>query len=181
MEQSLKIKPTVYVGLGTTGMEILNHLRRLNRREYGKAGLPIFRYVSIETDAGKTGIDPQIDNDHIVFDYEDGVPKNFGDGPPRPYEVNEVIHTTLSHPEPIRARVNSPDSPIFDEHLASWLDVRILDSPAVNGGSGAGNIRMAGRLALRRIGIREVMSGSASLQHIILCDAKRIGSVLSSS
>ena len=150
MEQSLKIKPTVYVGLGTTGMEILNHLRWLNHREYGEAGLPIFRYVSIETDAGKTGMDPRIDNDHIVFGYEDGVPKNFGDGqPPRPYEVNEVIHTTLSHPEPIRARVNSPDdSPIFDEHLASWLDVRILDSPAVNGGSGAGNIRMAGRLAL---------------------------------
>lgn len=149
MEQSLKIKPTVYVGLGTTGMEILNHLRRLNHQEYGEAGLPIFRYVSIETDAGKTGIDPQIDDNRIVFGYEDGVPKNFGGGhPPRPYEVNEVIHTTLSGPEPIRARVNSPDSPIFDEHLASWLDVRILDSPAVNGGSGAGNIRMAGRLAL---------------------------------
>lgn len=149
MEQSLKIKPTVYVGLGTTGMEILNHLRRLNHLEYGKAGLPIFRYVSIETDAGKTGIDPQIDDNHIVFGYEDGVPKSFGFGhPPRPYEVNEVIHTTLSYPEPIRARVNSPDSPIFNEHLASWLDVRILDSPAVNGGSGAGNLRMAGRLAL---------------------------------
>lgn len=60
MEQSLKIKPTVYVGLGTTGMEILNHLRRLNHQEYGEAGLPIFRYVSIETDAGKTGIDPKL-------------------------------------------------------------------------------------------------------------------------
>ncbi len=149
MEQSLKIKPTVYVGLGTTGMEILNHLRRLNHLEYGHAGLPIFRYVSIETDAGKTGIDPQIDDNHIAFGYEDGVPKSFGSGhPPRPYEVNEVIHTTLSFPEPIRAKINSANSEIFNEDMASWLDETILDAPAVNGGAGAGNLRMAGRLAL---------------------------------
>ena len=150
MEQSLKIRPTVYVGLGTTGMEILNRLRWLNHREYGEAGLPIFRYVSIETDAGKNGKDPRVDNDdHIAFSYEDGVPKSFGSGlPPRPYEVNEVIHTTLSSPEPVRDRVN-PNSPKFDEHLASWLDERILDTPAVRDSrAGAGNIRMAGRLAL---------------------------------
>lgn len=150
MEQSLKIRPTVYVGLGTTGMEILNHLRRLNHLEYGQAGLPIFRYVSIETDAGKSGRIPMIDADERVRGKldEEGVPILETGLPPNAYEVNEVIHTTLSFPEPIRAKINPANSHIFNADMASWLDETILDAPAVNGGSGAGNLRMAGRLAL---------------------------------
>ena len=146
----LKIRPTVYVGLGTTGMEILNHLRRLNHLEYGQAGLPIFRYVSIETDASKSGRIPMIDADERVRGKldEEGVPILETGLPPNAYEVNEVIHTTLSFPEPIRAKINSTNSQIFDEDMASWLDETILDAPAVNGGFGAGNLRMAGRLAL---------------------------------
>lgn len=146
----LKIRPTVYVGLGTTGMEILNRLRRLNHQEYGAAGLPIFRYVSIETDAGKSGRIPVIDADERVRGKhdEEGVPILETCLPPNAYEVNEVIHTTLSFPEPIRAKINPANSQIFDEDMASWLDETILDAPAVNGGSGAGNLRMAGRLAL---------------------------------
>ncbi len=150
MEQSLKIRPTVYVGLGTTGMEILNHLRRLNHLEYGQAGLPIFRYVSIETDASKSGRIPMIDADERVRGKldEEGVPILETGLPPNAYEVNEVIHTTLSFPDPIRAKINPANSQIFNEDMASWLDETILDAPAVNGGFGAGNLRMAGRLAL---------------------------------
>ena len=146
----LKIRPTVYVGLGTTGMEILNHLRQLNHLEYGQAGLPIFRYVSIETDASKSGRIPGIDADERVrgkFD-EEGVPILETGLPPNAYEVNEVIHTTLAFPEAIRAKINPANRPIFNEDMASWLDEMILDAPAVNGGFGAGNLRMAGRLLL---------------------------------
>lgn len=146
----LKIRPTVYVGLGTTGMEILNHLRQLNHLEYGQAGLPIFRYVSIETDASKSGRIPMIDADERVRGKldEEGVPILETGLPPNAYEVNEVIHTTLSHPEPIRDKINPANRPIFNADMASWLDETILDAPAVNGGAGAGNLRMAGRLAL---------------------------------
>ena len=43
------IKPTLFIGLGTTGLKILKSLRQLMFEEYGQEGLPIFRYVSIET------------------------------------------------------------------------------------------------------------------------------------
>ena len=44
------IRPTLFIGLGTTGTNILKKLRELMSEEYGHAGLPIFRYISIETD-----------------------------------------------------------------------------------------------------------------------------------
>ena len=34
------IRPTLFVGLGTTGTNILKYLRRLMFEEYGRAGLP---------------------------------------------------------------------------------------------------------------------------------------------
>ena len=147
----LKIRPTVYVGLGTTGTEIINHLRALNHKEYGKAGLPIFRYISIETDAGNNGQLPDIDNDNRVhFGHDGDVPKNLASGSSPPfYELNQVVHTTISDPEPIRARIDNPDSSVFKKDLAGWLSEKILDSEAVRrGGAGAGNLRMAGRLSL---------------------------------
>ena len=44
------IRPTLFIGLGTTGTNILKRLRELMSEEYGRAGLPIFRYIAIETD-----------------------------------------------------------------------------------------------------------------------------------
>ena len=43
------ITPTIFVGLGTTGTNILKSLRELMAEEYGHAGLPLFRYIAIET------------------------------------------------------------------------------------------------------------------------------------
>ena len=146
---SMKIRPTLYVGLGTTGVEILNHLRELNFQEYGKAGLSIFRYISIETDEGNNGR-MLFDEDRIRGSYdEEGVPQIEGRHSPLPYEVNKVIHTPIPHTEPIRERITNSNSPVFDKHLAEWLDERILDSESVKlAGAGAGNLRMAGRLSL---------------------------------
>ena len=153
MEKSLTIRPTLYIGLGTTGTEILDNLRDRNFQEYGRAGLPIFRYVSIETDRGNTGKISSIDDaDRVEFDSPDdqSVPRILRSGlTPHSYERNRVIHTTISDRETIRGQIDSSNLLIFNEHLADWLDERILDSAAVKfGGGGAGNIRMAGRLAL---------------------------------
>ena len=153
MEKSLTIRPTLYIGLGTTGTEILDNLRERNFQEYGRAGLPIFRYVSIETDRGNTGKFSSIDDaDRVEFDLpdEDSVPRILRqDLVPQSYERNRVIHTTISDRETIRGQIDPSNDLIFNEHLADWLDERVLDSAAVKfGGGGAGNIRMAGRLAL---------------------------------
>lgn len=153
MEKSLTIRPTLYIGLGTTGTEILDNLRERNFQEYGRAGLPIFRYVSIETDRGNTGKFSSIDDaDRVEFALpdEESVPRILRSGlVPPSYERNRVIHTTISDREAIRGQIDPSNRLIFNEHLADWLDERILDSAAVKfGGGGAGNIRMAGRLAL---------------------------------
>ena len=153
MEKSLTIRPTLYIGLGTTGTEILDNLRERNFQEYGRAGLPIFRYVSIETDRGNTGKFSSIDDaDRVEFDSPDdqSVPRILRSGlTPYSYERNRVIHTTISDRETIRGQITPSNLLSFKEHLADWLDERILDSAAVKfGGGGAGNIRMAGRLAL---------------------------------
>ena len=153
MEKSLTIRPTLYIGLGTTGTEILDNLRERNFQEYGRAGLPIFRYVSIETDRGNTGkFSPIDDADRVEFDSPDdqSVPRILRSGlTPYSYERNRVIHTTISDRETIRGKITPSNRISFNEHLADWLDERILDSAAVKfGGGGAGNIRMAGRLAL---------------------------------
>ena len=153
MEKALTIRPTLYIGLGTTGTEILDNLRERNFQEYGRAGLPIFRYVSIETDRGNTGKFSSIDAaDRVEFDRsdEDSVPRILRqDLVPPAYERNRVIHTTISDRETIRGQIDPSNDLSFNEHLADWLDERVLDSAAVKfGGGGAGNIRMAGRLAL---------------------------------
>ena len=143
---SMKIRPTLYVGLGTTGVEILNHLRELNFQEYGMAGIPIFRYISIETDGGNNGKIGLDDYDRIRgWHDEEGVPQIQAGQSPLPYEVNNVIHTSIPHIEPIRQKITNSNSP-----LAEWLDERILDSESVKlaGAAGAGNLRMAGRLSL---------------------------------
>ena len=59
------IKPTVFIGLGTTGVSILKTLRQLMSEEFGKGGLPIFRYVAIETTEIETG-----DNRNSYEEYE---------------------------------------------------------------------------------------------------------------
>lgn len=148
---TMKIRPTLYVGLGTTGTKILNHLRGLNYQEYGQAGLPIFRYISIETDGSKDGKVSSIDDDRIGIEYDkDGVPVTVeSELRPADYEVNHVIHTPIPNPESIHERINPKSSEsVYNRHLAGWLDANILNLDAVRRPGGAGNIRMVGRLSL---------------------------------
>jgi hypothetical protein len=48
------LRPTLVVGLGTSGLEIVSEMQKLMYETFGHNSLPIFRYVYIETDAGKT-------------------------------------------------------------------------------------------------------------------------------
>ena len=130
-EGRMKIRPTLYVGLGTTGKEILNYLRELNYQEYGHSGLPIFRYISIETDNSSDGTTPQIE---MLSDSA-------------PYGMNKVITTTIPYTQPIHEKLR-PNSQRYNKHLAEWLDEDILNAPATTRSGGAGNLRMIGRLSL---------------------------------
>ena len=144
----MKIRPTLYVGLGTTGVNILNHLRGLNHTEYGFTECPIFRYVSIETDNSTDGTVSEVDGPLNYMGYDErGVPI-IQSSVPRPESAgNKVIHTTIPATEPIRNTIN-PNHSSYNEHLDAWLDPQILDYDATTRGGGAGNLRMVGRLSL---------------------------------
>ena len=119
------IKPTLFVGLGTTGTDILKTLRELMSEEYKESGLPIFRYISIETKETETG-----DNS-----------KQFKD-----YEQIKVVNATIEDTTPIRSRLD-PNQPYYNSELAKWLDPDLLNQ-IQSFNDGASNIRMAGRLCL---------------------------------
>ncbi len=143
----MKIRPTLYVGLGTTGMKILNHLRLLNYNEYGSVEYPIFRYISIETDTSNDGIVSEIDGALNYIRYERGVPTVYDSGPRPESAGNKVIHTTIPATEPIRNTID-PNHSSYNRHLDAWLDPKILDLDATTRAGGAGNLRMVGRLSL---------------------------------
>ena len=144
----MKIRPTLYVGLGTTGMKILDHLRLLNYNEYGSVEYPIFRYISIETDTSNDRIVSEIDGDLDYIRYDErGVPTVYDSGPRPESAGNKIIHTTIPATEPIRNTID-PNHSSYNSHLNAWLDPKILDLDATTRAGGAGNLRMVGRLSL---------------------------------
>ena len=119
------MKPTIFVGLGTTGTDILKILRELMSEEYEKAGLPIFRYISIETKDTETGENR----------------KHFED-----FERIQVVNAILEGTTAIRSQLE-PNQPSYNPELAKWLNPDLLYE-IQSFMDGAGNIRMAGRLCL---------------------------------
>ena len=120
------IRPTLFIGLGTTGTNILKKLRELMSEEYGHAGLPIFRYISIETDEKI-----EVGNTRQMKDYE---------------KIN-LISATIENFDTIRLRLDPQDTLYYSSQWADWLNPDLLNF-ALNFKAGAGNIRMAGRMCL---------------------------------
>ena len=119
------IKPTLFVGLGTTGTEILKTLRQLMAGEFGHCGLPIFRYIAIETYDSVTG-----DN---RWQFKD-------------YERIKMVYATIENLGPVKSKLDS-HHPMYNPHFAEWIDPGLLhlDQGLRNG---VPNIRMVGRLCL---------------------------------
>ena len=120
------IIPTLFVGLGTTGKNILVELRKLMVEEYGQAGLPLFRYIAIETHG-----EVDVQNTNQMGDYE---------------RIN-LIRATIPSVEPIRLQLTQGE-PRYNPHLVNWLNPELLKIEAGSFMDGASNIRMAGRLCL---------------------------------
>lgn len=125
------IKPTLFVGLGTTGTKIIKSLRQLMFEEYGHAGLPVFRYIAIETDGAEKGEDPELPLTNQIQDFE----------------RIEIVSATINNTTPIYNKIN-PNSTKYDSNLADWLDPEVLKVETHSFETGAKNIRIAGRLCL---------------------------------
>lgn len=115
------INPTLFIGLGTTGIKILEYLQELVFEVYGVHSPPIFKYLAIESD------ERQIVDTHR--------------------EINnkiDVIYTPIRDTELIREELAKGRK----KYLTEWLDVNILNAPGSRFDCGAALIRQAGRLCL---------------------------------
>jgi len=136
------IRPNLFIGLGTTGTKILKYLRRLVFEEFERAGLPIFRYIAIETDADETGEDPGLRSSNNDDDGDTGQGTNWAS-----CQRIHVIRTVIPDTTAIEHKIALGD-PLYNEHLASWLNPALLKIGTRSFQAGANNIRMAGRLCL---------------------------------
>ncbi len=124
------IRPCLFIGLGTNGWEILQDLRKFVLEEFGRAGLPCFRYLAIETDKNK-----EPDNGFI--------PHN-----PELYEEIKPLHITVADVEVVKKRLEESDVQDSGFGLKDWLDNRLIERGQKSYEVGAGNLRQAGRLCL---------------------------------
>ncbi len=122
------IIPSLFVGLGTTGTDILIEIRRLIFEEFGVPGLPMIKMVALETNNNKGTTDRNINIDYSV-----------------PYHKIDMIHIGIPSTTHIKQMLD-PHSPTFHPGLNEWLDPEVLRNMSYS--SGAGQIRMAGRLCL---------------------------------
>ncbi len=118
------VQPTLFIGLGTTGLNILKTLRQFMFEEYATGGLPVFRYVAIETDERNT-------------DSQQG----------EAYEQIDVVHATIGSTNPIGLKLNRDETSYYNPDLEDWLEASLL-TEITSFREGARNIRMAGRLCL---------------------------------
>ena len=119
------IKPTIFIGLGTTGTDILKQLRQLMSEEFGYSGLPIFRYIAIETRHDETGNNL----------------RHFKD-----YEQIHVVNATIESTNSVKRKLD-PNYPDYNPHLTAWITPDLLNY-IQSFMDGASHIRMAGRLCL---------------------------------
>lgn len=115
------INPALFIGVGSTGVRILEHLQNLILEEYGISTLPIFKYLAIETDQGKKIEIPSWAENEI-----------------------ELIHPVIANTLTIKDELDRGRK----EYLKGWLNEKLLDIPGSRFTAGANHIRMAGRFCL---------------------------------
>jgi hypothetical protein len=115
-KQSTNLNPALFIGLGSTGLRMIERLQSFVLEEYGISSLPIFRYVVFETDQEKKS---GMDSDIII------------------------VHPTINSTDAVKTAIKKGERDYYD-----WLDEAVLNIPGGMFVSGAGNIRMAGRLCL---------------------------------
>lgn len=125
------VTPSVYIGLGTSGTEIIQGVRRLLYDEYGVPGLPCVRFLSLETHTNL----PSTDQDIYVRD------ENLA------WQHLQVISLALTRIQlqQLRSKI-APTERDYHPGWAEWLDPQVLMGSAFT--TGAKGWRMAGRLCL---------------------------------
>lgn len=123
-QQQIPIRPTLFIGMGGSGMKVLRQLRRLFVLKYGKVGLPCVRYLWMDTD---------------LEEILDGG------------SVNELPGVKFSPDEVIDLSMNNADfqeivgNPFKYKHIHNWIDSNVSGMPNLL--AGASQNRQAGRVS----------------------------------
>jgi hypothetical protein len=126
----MQIRPALFIGLGSTGVRIINEFRRLMFEQFNMCGLPIFRYVGIETDLQCSFTAPDLPDDRGL----------------KPFERIEPVRAGIHSKRSVDDALN-PGNPNYIPDLSKWFDANRLTGN-FNISAGAGHVRMVGRLAL---------------------------------
>ena len=130
-EDRVSIRPTVLIGLGGTGKEVLRRLRRMFYEKYRMPGLPVMEFLWFDTD---------ISNVDIMGKETDLLDRRID------FSAREMVDGSVGPQELEAYRNNKGMYP----HIWSWFPDALdsLASDAIT--QGAGQIRPCGRLAFFR-------------------------------
>lgn len=121
-----EIPPTVMIGLGGTGKEVLLRVRQLLFEKYGVASLPTIKYLWIDTDIRDHNIDGK------SLDYISEEVK---------FQESEKIDCQIKGDEFLKLQERKNEN----QHIFQWFDGRLFRLGSVM--NGARQIRQLGRLA----------------------------------
>ena len=127
-EKQVSIRPTVLIGLGGTGKEVLRRLRRMFYEKYRMPGLPVMEFLWFDTD---------IENSDITGKETDSLDRHIK------FSAGEMLDGSVEPQHLEGYRQNKGMHP----HIWSWFPDALdsLASDAIT--QGAGQIRPCGRLA----------------------------------
>ena len=131
MWPAINIHPTLFIGLGTAGYRIVDHIRQLIFEEFGCGGLPCFRYLVLESNVYERLNHP-----------DDFLGKN-----PKDHEKIKVVDLSLDDFQGLKARLDFR-SPGYHPGIAEWLDEAVFYQSDRTFKCGAALSRQIGRLCL---------------------------------
>ena len=128
-DHKVNIRPTVLIGLGGTGKEVLRRLRRMFYEKYRMTRLPVMEYLWFDTDIEADGMDgADLLDQRIDFLDDEKI-----DGRVMPEDLNGYRNSKGTH-----------------SYIWSWFPEALDSLPSTAITQGAGQIRACGRLAFFR-------------------------------
>lgn len=149
--------PTLIIGLGGTGKDVLMRVRERFFSEFGQPGLPIVSYVVMDTTKLQqwAGSDDSITTDYAREKLS--------------FTHNEFVHAPIPEAHVREMLTKKQEWP----HVARWAHPRLVGQASQHGDAGAGQIRPFGRLAFFRAYPEFLRQVRAAVQRIRSNEARQ--------